>query len=109
MLPTGISIPQRPTLPTPAKAVASHRPAKVRITNGRFTYDDREADLFAEINGFFLNLDGSLTDGKNKLDIETGSTSILFSSPTYTLENKLTLKLKSQLLLSDNFNTITLE
>ena len=81
---------------------------KVRITNGRFTYDDREADLFAEINGFFLNLDGSLTDGKNKLDIETGSTSILFSSPTYTLENKLALKLKSQLLLSDNFNTITL-
>ncbi len=67
---------------------------KVRITNGRFTYDDREADLFAEINGFFLNLDGSLTDGKNKLDIETGSTSILFSSPTYTLENKLALKLK---------------
>lgn len=81
---------------------------KVRISNGRFTYDDREADLFAEINGFFLNMDGSLTDGKNKLDIETGSTSILFSSPTYTLENKLALKLKSQLLLSDNFNTITL-
>lgn len=81
---------------------------KVRISNGHFTYNDRQADLFAEINGFFLNLDGSLTDGKNKLDIETGSTSILFSSPTYTLENKLALKLKSQLLLSDNFNTITL-
>lgn len=81
---------------------------KVRITNGRFTYDDRQGDLFAEINGFFLNLDGSLTNGENKLDIETGSTSILFSSPTYTLENKLALKLKSQLLLSDNFNTVTL-
>lgn len=81
---------------------------KVRITNGRFTYDDRQSDLFAEINGFFLNLDGSLTNGENKLDIETGSTSILFSSPTYTLENKLALKLKSQLLLSDNFNTVTL-
>lgn len=81
---------------------------KVRITNGRFTYDDRQGDLFAEINGFFLNLDGSLTNGENKLDIETGSSSILFSSPTYTLENKLALKLKSQLLLSDNFNTVTL-
>lgn len=81
---------------------------KVRITNGRFTYDDRQGDLFGEINGFFLNLDGSLTNGENKLDIETGSTSILFSSPTYTLENKLALKLKSQLLLSDNFNTVTL-
>lgn len=81
---------------------------KVRITNGRFTYDDRQGDLFAEINGFFLNLDGSLTNGENKLDIKTGSTSILFSSPTYTLENKLALKLKSQLLLSDNFNTVTL-
>lgn len=40
-------------------------------------------------------MDGSLTDGKNKLDIETGSTSILFSNPTYTLENKLALKLKA--------------
>lgn len=81
---------------------------KVRITNGRFTYDDRQGDLFAEINGFFLSLNGSLTNGENKLDIETGSTSILFSSPTYTLQNKLALKLKSQLLLSDNFNTVTL-
>ncbi|WP_075558081.1 AsmA-like C-terminal region-containing protein [Parabacteroides timonensis] len=81
---------------------------KVRITNGRFTYDDRQGDLFAEINGFFLSLDGSLTTGGNKLDVETGCTSILFSSPTYTLANKLALKLKSQLLLSDNYNTVTL-
>lgn len=82
---------------------------KVRISNGRFTYDDREGNLFAEINGFFLHLDGSLTNGGNKLDIETGSTSILFSSPTYTLTNKLALQLKSQLLLSDNYKTITLK
>ncbi|WP_455637870.1 AsmA-like C-terminal region-containing protein [Parabacteroides sp.] len=82
---------------------------KVRISNGHFTYDDRQADLFAEINGFFLNLDGSLTNGENKLDVETGSTSILFSSPTYTLKNKLALKLKSQLLLSDNYGTIALK
>ena len=81
---------------------------KVRITNGRFTYDDRQGDLFAKINGFFLSLDGSLTTGGNKLDVETGCTSILFSSPTYTLANKLALKLKSQLLLSDNYNTVTL-
>lgn len=81
---------------------------KVRITNGRFTYDNHQGNLFAEINGFFLNLDGSLTNGENKLDIETGCTSILFSSPTYTLANKLALKLKSQLLLSNNFNTVTL-
>lgn len=81
---------------------------KVRISNGHFTYDDRQGDLFTEINGFFLNLDGSLLNGETTLDIETGSTSILFSSPTYTLENKLALKLKSRLLLSDNYNKITL-
>lgn len=81
---------------------------KVRISNGRFTYDDRQGDLFAEINGFFLNLDGSLLNGETTLDIETGSTSILFSSPSYTLENKLALKLKSRLLLSDNYNKVTL-
>lgn len=81
---------------------------KVRISKGHFTYDDRQGDLFTEINGFFLNLDGSLLNGETTLDIETGSTSILFSSPTYTLENKLALKLKSRLLLSDNYNKMTL-
>lgn len=82
---------------------------KVRISNGHFTYDDRQGDLFTEINGFFLNLDGSLLNGETTLDIETGSTSILFSSPTYTLENKLALKLKSRLLLSDNYNKVNLK
>lgn len=82
---------------------------KVRISNGHFTYDDRQGDLFTEINGFFLNLDGSLLNGETTLDIETGSTSILFSSPTYTLENKLALKLKSRLQLTDNYNKVTLK
>lgn len=82
---------------------------KVRITNGHFMYDNRQADLYTEIGGFFLNLDGSLSNGNNKIDIETGSSSILFSNPSYTLKNKLALKLKSQLLLSDNYNKVTLK
>lgn len=82
---------------------------KVRITNGHFTYDDQHTEMFADIDGFFLTSDGSLYNGKNTLDIETGASSTFFSSPTYTLSNKMALKLKSQLLLSDNFNTVTLK
>ncbi len=80
----------------------------VRIFGGHLSYDNREADIFTEVEGFFLNIDGSLADGRNTLDIETGSSSILFSSPTYTLENNLKLRLKSRLLLSDSYNTVAL-
>lgn len=31
---------------------------KVRIYGGHFTYDDRQADLFTEMQGFFVRLDG---------------------------------------------------
>ncbi|SEF93599.1 AsmA-like C-terminal region-containing protein [Parabacteroides chinchillae] len=82
---------------------------KVRISNGHFTYDDRQQDVFTEIKGFFLNIDGSLTKGENTLDIETGTSSILFRSQAYTLQNKLALKLKSRLQLGNNYNTITLK
>ena len=81
---------------------------KVRIRDGRFTYEDHKAELFTEIHGFFLNIDGSLTAGKNMLDVETGSSSILFRSPTYTLKNDLSLKLKSHILLADHYHSITL-
>ncbi len=80
----------------------------VRISGGHISYDNREADIFTEVEGFFLNIDGSLADGRNTLDIETGWGAFLFSSPTYTLENNLELKLKSRLLLSDGYNTVTL-
>lgn len=82
---------------------------KVRIRGGHFTYDDRQADMFAEINGFFLRIDGSLSARGNTLDVETGSSSLLFRSPTYTLKNDLSLKLKSRLLLSNQYNSITLQ
>lgn len=82
---------------------------KVRITNGHFTYDDQQTNLYTVVDGFFLRLDGSLTNGKNKLDVETGISSLLFRNPTYTLTNKLALKLKGQLLLADNYNSITLK
>ena len=81
----------------------------VRISDGHFGYYDSEANIFTEIEGFFLNIDGSLTNGKNTLDIETGTSSILFNSEAYTLKNDLSLKLKSRIFLSDNYNTISLK
>lgn len=82
---------------------------RVRIKDGFFVYDDRQAETFAEISGFFLKLDGSLTDGQNNLDVETKTASILFESPGYTLKNDLALQFKSRLLLADNYNSVTLE
>ena len=82
---------------------------KVRIHDGRFTYDDRHAGIFTQIQGFFLNIDGSLTNGGNTLDVETGTSSILFNSPTYTLENNLALELKSRILLANDYRSVTLK
>lgn len=81
---------------------------KVRIRNGHFTFDDQAAGLYTQVEGFFLKLDGSLSYGRNTLDVETGISSLLFRNPTYTLKNKLALNLKSQFVLADNFNSITL-
>ncbi|MCD8193952.1 MAG: AsmA-like C-terminal region-containing protein, partial [Tannerellaceae bacterium] len=82
---------------------------KVRIRNGHFIYDDRQADLFTEIQGFSLRLNGSLVNGGNKLAIQTKSSAIFFDSPSYTLNSKLELQLKSNLSILDNFNTIQLD
>lgn len=82
---------------------------KVRIYGGHFTYDDRQADLFTEMQGFFVRLDGSLAGGANTLDLEMGCSSLLFSNPTYTLKNDLSLRLKSRLVLAEHYNSITLK
>ena len=82
---------------------------KVRIYGGHFTYDDRQSDLFTEIQGFFVHLDGSLAEGANTLDVETGCSSLIFSNPAYTLKNDLSLRLKSRLVLAEHYNSITLK
>ena len=40
---------------------------QVHITNGHFVYDDRQQDLYTAIDGFFLHIDGLLTQRGNKL------------------------------------------
>lgn len=82
---------------------------RVRIYGGHFTYDNRQTDLFAELQGFFVRLDGSLAGGTNTLDFETGCSSLLFRNPTYTLKNDLSLRLKSRLILADHYQSITLK
>lgn len=82
---------------------------KVRIYGGHFTYDDRQANLFTEIHDFFMRIDGSLVKGANTLDFETGCSSILFRNTSYTLENDLSLRLKSKLMLAENYHSINLK
>lgn len=82
---------------------------KVRISGGHFTYNDHQQDVYAEVNGFSLRLDGSLASGHNTLDIETEIASVLFRSPAYTLSNNLAVGFKSRLLLRDNYTSVALE
>lgn len=82
---------------------------KVAIRNGHFIYNDRQEDLYAEIDGFSLRIDGSLTYGENKLDIEGGISSLVWESPAYTLSNKLSLQLKSRVLLNRPARLLTLK
>lgn len=81
---------------------------QVHITNGHFVYNDRQQDLYTEMDGFFLHLNGLLTQRGNKLDVETGSSSIVFESPSYSLANKLALRFKGRLLLADGLRRIAL-
>jgi len=82
---------------------------RIKIQNGHFTYDDDQQDIYADIEGFSFDLSGALTQGGNKFEMKAGSSSILFVSPFYTLNNKLELSLKTGLVLSNQFNTVTLE
>ncbi len=81
---------------------------KVTVDGGHFIYDDGQNDMYTEVEGFFLQLKGSLIQDGNRFDIVTGSSSILFESPTYTLKNQMALQLKSNIELRDDFNTVIL-
>ena len=75
---------------------------RVQITNGHFIYDDCQQDLYAEMDGFFLRLEGALTGRGNKLDIETGTSSINFESASYSLSNDLSLRFKGRFMLAED-------
>ena len=84
---------------------------KVRIKSGRLVYDYRQQDLYTEVNGFYLNLKGSFAnqDSENGVRLETGSSSILFDSPAYTLSNHLRMDFKSELSWTYMMREITLK
>lgn len=84
---------------------------KVRIKSGRLVYDDRQQDLYTEVNGFYLNLKGSFAnqDSENGVRLETGSSSVLFDSPAYTLTNHLRMDFKSDLSWTHMMREITLK
>lgn len=82
---------------------------QIKITDGHFTYDDDQQQMEADIEGFSLNLAGSLTQGGNNFDVEAGSTSFYFASPSYTLKNKLALSVKSRLLINHLLKSVAFE
>lgn len=84
---------------------------KVRIKSGRLVYDDRQQDLYTEVNGFYLNLRGSFAnrERENGVRLETGTSSVLFDSPAYTLSNHLRMDFKSDLSWTHMMREITLK
>lgn len=84
---------------------------KVRIKSGRMVYDDRQQDLYTEVNGFYLNLRGSFANRarENGVRLETGTSSVLFDSPAYTLTNHLRMDFKSELSWTYMMREITLK
>ena len=82
---------------------------QIHVTNGHFVYDDRSQDLYAGIEGFFLHVDGSMQEYGNELDVETGSSSIVFNSPSYTMENEMVLCFKGHLLLAERLQGFELK
>lgn len=84
---------------------------KVRIKSGRMVYDDRQQNLYTEVNGFYLNLRGSFAnrERENGVRLETGTSSVLFDSPAYTLSNHLRMDFKSDLSWTHMMREITLK
>ncbi|MDH6357594.1 AsmA-like C-terminal region-containing protein [Parabacteroides sp. PF5-9] len=81
---------------------------RVHITNAHFIYDDEQQDTYMEMDDFFLMLTGSFTGGGNQFEIETGSSSFLYTNPSYSLTNRLNWELKSRVEMSHNFSVATL-
>lgn len=70
---------------------------KIRIRDGHFIYEDRQADLYGETAGFSLAMDNQLRRRNLKTEIKTGFSSLIFDSPAYTLENDLALQFESSI------------
>ncbi|MDO4755072.1 MAG: AsmA-like C-terminal region-containing protein [Parabacteroides sp.] len=82
---------------------------KIRIHNGHFIYENQQDELFAEIAGFDVRLDGSLRRGANLLRLETRCSSFHFQNPSYSLKNKLAFRLKSGVMIANQYQTFGLK
>ncbi len=82
---------------------------RLRIRDGHFIFDNRQGGIYAETEGFFLRVSGSLAGDGNNLSIASKSSSMYFESPDYTLNNKLTFQFKSKIDFTKGFQTITLK
>ena len=82
---------------------------KVRIHNGHFTYNSQPDELFAEVKGLDVRIDGSLRKGTNLLRLETSCRSFQLQNPSYSLKNQLALRFKSGVMIADQYNTFGLK
>ena len=97
------------TLTTDTTAMPVIDLKRLRIRDARVVYDDRQQDLYTEVDGFSLRMDGELTRRGSKIDLETGFSSIAFYSPSYTLNNHLSMRFKGGLFLADSLRGLGLK
>lgn len=90
-------------------AISSIDLQKIHITEGHFCYNNLQQGVYTEIDNLFLHINGSLTQGENRLNVEAGLSSLQFKSPSYSLSHHLAMDFKSRLLLADAYKSITLK
>lgn len=80
---------------------------RVRIIDGKLTYDDRQSALYTHLDGFYFAGNGSRSDTSAVLDIKTGWKAFQFQSPDYTLENELALNFNTRIKLGNHRITLS--
>ncbi|MCC8154360.1 MAG: outer membrane assembly protein [Tannerellaceae bacterium] len=81
---------------------------ELEVETSSVVFEDREGDMYSEIEGLKGKLKGMLIAGGTGMKLELATSSILFDSPNYTLKNKLAVDFKSIIVLTEQFNKISL-
>ncbi|MCD7936348.1 MAG: outer membrane assembly protein [Tannerellaceae bacterium] len=54
---------------------------KLGIKGGYLVYDDRQADIYTQVDSLSVRMKGALKDSRNLMEIEASTTSVYFDSP----------------------------
>lgn len=82
---------------------------RITINDGYLQYVDEVQSTFAELKDFGLLLKGAIRKDNNKFKIQAAIAELNFDSPAYTLNNSQQISFESGILLTNQYQDITLE